>query len=151
MRLSKFRTLAQVLHCYQYAALDRKRVAYDDIEHAVKVGVLKLLVVPFAGLVAVPLFFQGVLGENGAKVLAIVLVLLLVFGVSAFTDRIYDQESASIKIRAYRILDDPERGREWAQRKIVAIVSLQILALFVLAGLGRFLFIYGTGEPFFVV
>ena len=139
------------LHSYQYASLDRKRISRDDIEHAVKIGVLKMLVLPFAGLAAVPLFFEGFIGADGAKALAFVTILLSVFGVSAYTDRVFDQNLADIEARTNEILDDSEKGRAWARRKIAAIVSLQIVAIFVLAGIGRFLVILGTNQPFIAI
>jgi len=149
--MSRLKNLTVQLHIFQFAALDRSRVDQDDTEHAVKIGVLKMLVLPFGAAAAVPLFFGGMIGPDGAKSLAVVIVLALVFGVSAYTDRVFDRNFAEIEGRANRILDDPEKGRDWARRKIAAIVLIELVAVFVLAGLGRFLMIAGTNQPFIAV
>jgi len=147
--MSKLWTLATVLHSYQYAALDRDRIDSDGAEHAVKTGVLKMLVGPFAGVAALPLFLFGEsLGSDGAEVLVVVILFTLVFGVSAYTDRVYNRNLANIEVLTRQILDDPNRGRSWARRKIAAIVLVELVALFVFAGLGRFYVIFGTDQPF---
>ena len=150
--LNRLRSLVSALHSYQYASLDRDRVGRDDIDHSVKIGTMKLVILPFLGLTAIPpLIIAAIIGVDASSAIIAVAALVSVFVPSWFTDRVYDQQRVDIKTRATEILDEPEKGRNWARRKIAAIIIIQLAVLFVLAALGRLFVVYGSGEPFIAV
>ena len=147
--MNRLRSLVSKLHSYQYAPLDRDRVGRDEIDHFVKLGTTKLVILPFLGGSAIPLLvIAAKAGVDASSAIIVVAALLSVFGSSWFTDRVYDRQRAEIETDATSILEDPDKGRNWARRKIAAIVMIQLGALFVLAGFGRLLVVYGTDQPF---
>ena len=150
--MNRLRSLVSALHSYQYASLDRDRVEYDEIDHSVKIGTLKLVILPFIGITAVPpLAIAARIGVDASSAIFLVAALVSVFGSSWFTDRVYDRQRTEIRTHATQILDDPDKGRNWARRRIVVIVMIQMAVLLVFAGLGRLLVVYGTDQPFVVL
>ncbi len=147
--MNRLRSLVLKLHSYQYASLDRDRVARDEIDRSVKIGTMKLVILPLIGVTAIPpLAIAAKVGVDASSSIIVVAALVLVFGSYWFTDRIYDRRRAEIRTHATQILESPDKGRSWARRKIASIVMIQLAVLLVAAGLGRLLVVYGTDQPF---
>ena len=150
--LNWLRSFVSALHSYQYASLDRDRVSLSDIDYSVKIGTTKLVILPVLGLTAIPpLTIAAKIGIEASSAIITVAALVSVFLASWFTDRIYDTHHVDIKTRATDILDDPDKGRNWARRKIAAIILIQFVILFVLAGIGRLLVVYGSNKSFIAI
>ena len=150
--MNKIESLVVALHSYQFASKDRARIDSDDIDHSVKIGATMFVTLPPVALVLVLLTVVAPqLGQDQVKVYIVITALVSVFGLSFLTDRAYDRNASHIKALADGILDDPEKGRNWARRKLAAVFLVQFGIVAALALLGRAYFVYGTDSPLFSI
>ena len=85
-----------------------------------------------AYVLALPVF-----GSDALLVPLTLGAIVIVFGVTRITDRIYRENEDLVTRTAETILEDSERGRDWARRKIFAIYAVQVLIVLVVVTTAR--------------
>ena len=115
----------------------------------VKNIVVRTLVTVVVLIVILLAVFAPQLTQEDIRVYVLVATIASVFGLSFITDRIYDRNVSSIEALAGGILNDPEKGRNWARRQLAVIFLMQLGFIIVLALVGRAAKIFGTDTPFF--
>ncbi len=146
--VSKIKEIVMALHSYQYASKLEGWSDREDIDISVKLGTTMAIALPPPALaVVLSMVLAPQIGPGQFKVFLVISVLVSIFGLSFFTDRIHDRHASYIKELAAEIVDDPERGRNWARRRLAVIFLIQIASIVVLALLGRVYVVYGTDLP----
>lgn len=76
---------------------------------------------------------------NTVKTVIVVSVLLIYFGVSSVTDRIYDQHVLEVRQRAHEIKGNPKQGASSARRRLAKIYFWHFVAMTVIVILVKLL------------
>jgi len=128
--MSKITSAIVALHSYQYAAKSSSHIDSNDIDTSVKPGTTMLVALPPVALVVVLLtIVVPQAGQDEIRVYIAVGAIVSVFGLSFFTDRVYDRNVSQVKALAVGLLDDPRRGRNWARRKLAAVLLARLMTI----------------------
>ena len=119
-RMSAFEAIVVEVFSYHLSALEEDLLEEDDVEVSVKLSALVTVTVPiFFILISLFVLLGDGVSERTWNWLFGITVVLVVFGVSAITDAIFDKKETIIRQRAVDIRDDAGRGPSWARRRIL--------------------------------
>jgi hypothetical protein len=105
----------------------------DDASNTVKVSAMITVCLPFLVILGsfVALYSRPDTLDN-VKAIIVVSVLVIYFGISAVTDRVYDRNTLEIQERADRIMSDADQGLSWARGRLIKIYLGNILVMAVI-------------------
>ena len=117
--------LLDILACH--VLLTNPVLDSDDASTTVKVSALITVSLPL--LVAlgsfVVLYSQPSTLET-VKSVIVVGVLVIYFGVSSVTDRVYERNLPEIRLRASQIQSNPNQGLHWARMRLIKIYAINL-------------------------
>ncbi len=85
----------------------------------------------FVALIALLFMLEPLMPERQQHFIMMAVALVSVFGIGWYTDRVFDKNRDMIEIRAATIREDPNKGANWALRRMFGIW----LAAFAVTGL----------------
>lgn len=77
------------------------------------------------------------------KAIMALIVVAVIFGVGRYTDRILAAELDSIDKKGRKIVDDDERGRNWARRQLFVIYAVQAIVVLIAIFAARVIVVLG--------
>jgi hypothetical protein len=104
----------------------KKHDAGNTVKISAMITVSLPLLVTLVGFVAI---FSQPSTLNTVKTVIVVSVLIIYFGVSSVTDRIYDQNVLEVRQRANEIKGNPKQGVFSARRRLVKIYLGHFVAM----------------------
>jgi len=134
-------TLENIVSCifsYHLAALRRDRLGSEDVEDSLRVSAGFTVASPLISLliIAVGLIYP-IVGIERIKLPILIAVSAIILGVPGITDKIYRKKVPSIESKAAQILNDPNKGRSWARRRLLAILVAQLAGCLIIITFGR--------------
>ena len=126
-----------VLHVFvlHYAVLRTQWLNPNNIDSSIQVTGSITITFPAITAIWISLFFSHpLLGPESSKVFAAIAILVVIFGVSRITDKIYDQNRLAIQQRGNDIKRNPDAGAWWAAWQLLKIYlpSFVVFALAIL-------------------
>ena len=85
--------------------------------------------------------------ETAAMITLIIVAIAFAFGLGSYADRVFDRHRSVILEKAIEIRTDPQRGRFWALRRAIGVLtaSMAVLAILVI-GFHALLIALGLAE-----
>lgn len=128
--------IIDILVCHWLLA--NPKLDKDDADNTVKIAAMITVCIPLlAALVAYVVIASNPETLESVKAVIVVSVLLIYFGVSNVTDRIYDRNKNQIRQVASEIQTDSDRGVAWARSRIAKFYVLNIAVMAVMVILSR--------------
>ncbi len=140
------------VYSYVYAMKGRAHIDSNDREASSKLATSMLFFLPPAAALTLLITLLGLsLGHDEIQGLLAIVAIATFFGTGAYTDRIHDRNVSEIKELAYQICEDPERGENWAKRRLVIAFAVQFALTIAIVALGRAYVVFGTDSPFLAI
>lgn len=108
------------------------KLSADDAENTVKLSTMITVAMPF--MVALGLtvaVFSNMFTTESIKSYVVIAVIVIVFGVSGVTDRIYDRNTQDIRTHADEIKLNPEQGAAWVRRRLFKFYGICAITMIV--------------------
>lgn len=121
-----------------HTLLASRKLGEDDADNTVKIAAMITVCLPLlAALIAYVVVASNAETLQSVKTVIVVSVLVIFFGVSSVTDRIYDRNKNQIRQIASEIQADSEQGVAWARSRIAKFYVANFAVMGMMAILGR--------------
>ncbi len=120
-----------------HTLLASRKLGEDDADNTVKIAAMITVCLPLlVVLVAYVVVASNAETLESVKAVIVVSVLVIYFGVSSVTDRIYDRNKNQIRQIASEIQTDSEQGVAWARSRIVKfyVANFAVMGMMVILG-----------------
>lgn len=131
--------LLDIFACHEL--LVNPRLDKDDAVTTVKIAAVITVCLPLLVVLGVVVSFVAVYSKpstsDTVEVVIFMSVLLMYFGVSSVTDRIYDRNKFRVRRLADGIRSNPEKGVRWARARLIRIYLANLGAFALIVVLAR--------------